>query len=187
MLSFKEYLNEESLQERVISPGFNKDHEHHREKHRGEMHDMIHKAYKSLGGYAGQKSGSKEESKAIHHDITHSGIKAVKRNGKLSAVALYKKQHGRKSIASATDGSEQGKKDFVKTKVEDHEHKRAWGEVSGKVEAIHKKIGTPDIPASKAKKLTGKDVKPHKDGVHYDRKIGDTMHTKKMVGHPKTS
>ena len=187
MLSFIEYLIEEVLEERVISPGFNKDHEHHREKHRGEMHDMIHKAYKSLDGYAGQKSGSKEESKAIHHDITHSAIKAVKRNGKLSAVALYKKQHGRKSIASATDGSEQGKKDFVKTKVEDHEHKRAWGEVSGKVASIHKKIGTPDIPSSRAKELTGKDVKRHADGVHYDRKIGDTIHTKKIVGHPKTS
>ena len=73
----------------------------------------------------------------------------------------------------------------MKTKIEDHEHKRAWGEVSGKVSSIHKKIGTPDIPSKKAGKLLGKKVKPHADGVHYDRKLGDKMHTKKMVGHPK--
>ena len=91
MLSFKEYLEEEYLEERVLSIGINKDHEHHREKHRGEMHDMLHKAYKPLGGYSGKKSGSKQESEAIHHDISHSAIKAVKRGGKLSAVALYKK------------------------------------------------------------------------------------------------
>ena len=185
MQSFKEFIEEEYLEERVLSIGINKEHEHHREKHRNEIHDIIHKSYKSIGGYSGHDSGSKSESKAIHHDISHSMIKAVKRNGKISAAALYKKQHGRKSIASGTDGSSQGKSDFVKTKVEDHEHKRAWGEVSGRVADIHKKIGTPDIPSSRAKKLTGKAVKPHKDGVHYDRKIGDKMHTKKMVGHPK--
>lgn len=187
MLSFKEYLEEEYLEERVLSIGLNPSHEKHRETHRGHIHDMIHHAYKSIGGYGGHASGSKKESDAIHDDISHSVIKAVKRNGKLSSVNLYKKQHGRKSIASATDGTAQGKKDFMKTKLEDHEHKRAWGEVSGKVASIHKKLGTPDIPSKKAGKLLGKKIKPHADGVHYDRKLGDKMHTKKMVGHPKES
>ncbi|MHB8124002.1 MAG: hypothetical protein ACYDG4_18100 [Desulfuromonadaceae bacterium] len=180
MLSFAEYLNE-----RVLSIGLKADHEQHREKHRAEIHDMLRAAYEPIGGYGGNESGSKAESDAIHHDISNSIIKATKRDGKISSVNLYKDQHGRKSIASATDGSAQGKKDFMSTKGEDHTQKRAWGEVSGKVSHLHSKIGTPDIPASRAKELLGKDVKPHADGVHYDRKIGDHEHTKKMVGHPK--
>ena len=182
LLSFSDFLVE-----RVLSIGLNDDHEKHREKHRDEIHDMIHKAYQPIGGYGGHESGSEKESKAIHDDISASVIKATKRDGKISAVNLYKKQHGRKSIASATDGTEQGKKDFIKTKLEDHEQKRAWGEVSGKVAHLHSKIGTPDIPSSRAKELLGKDVKPHDDGVQYDRAIGGHMHTKKMVGHPKKS
>lgn len=187
MHTFKEYLSEELLNERVLSIGLNPEHEKHRETHRKEIHDMIHHAYSSIGGYGGHKSGSEEESKAIHHDISSSVIKATKRDGKITAVNMYKKQHGRKSIAAATDTTAQGKDDLKKTKLEDHEHKRAWGEVSGKVAHLHSKLGTPDIPAHRAKELLGKDVKHHDDGVHYDRKIGDQMHTKKMVGHPKTS
>lgn len=179
-LSFSQFITE-----RVLSIGLKDDHEKFREQHRDEIHDMIRTAYKPIGGYAGHESGSDKESKAIHDDISSSVIKATKRDGKVTAVNLYKKQHGRKSIASATDGSDQGKKDFMKTKIEDHEQKRAWGEVSGKVSHIHSKIGTPDIPSSRAKELLGKDVAPHDDGVHYDRTIGGHMHTKKMVGHPK--
>lgn len=183
MLTFLEYSN--LIVERVLSIGLNPDHEKHREQHRQEIHDMLRKAYEPIGGYAGHKSGSEEESKAIHSDISQSLIKATKRDGKITAVNLYKKQHGRKSIAVATDGTEQGKKDFMKTKVEDHELKRAWGEVSGKMQHISKKIGMPTIPARRAKELLGKDVKVHDDGEHYDRPIGGHMHTKIMVGHPK--
>jgi hypothetical protein len=185
MKTFKEYLQENNLIEKVLSIGLNPEHEKHRETHRKEIHDIIHKSYKSVDGYAGHKSGSSEESKAIHHDITHSDIKVVKRGDHISSVNLYKKSHGRKSIASGTDGTEQGKKDFVKTKTDDHTQKRAWGEVSGKVAHMHSKIGTPDIPSKHAAKLLGKDVKHHPDGKHYDRKIGNTIHTKKMVGHTK--
>ena len=181
MREFKQFITE-----RVLSIGINPEHEKHREKHRKEIHNIIHHAYKDIGGYAGHTSGSKEESNAIHHDITHSVIKATTRDGKVSAVNLYKKQHGRKSIASGTNGTEQGKKDFLKTKIEDLEQKRAWGEVSGKVEKLHHKIGTPIIPAKHAEKILGKKVEPHKDSEHYDREIGGHKHTKIMVGHPKT-
>lgn len=173
------------LTETVLSIGLNPDHEQHREKHRSEIHDMIKHSYKNVGGYGGLGHGTPEESKAIHHDISHSVIKAVKRVGKISAVNLYKKQHGRKSIASATDGTDQGKRDFLKTKIEDHEQKRAWGEVSGAVEHIQKKIGTPVVPAHEAGKLLGKDVTPEEDGTHYTRKIGWHTHKKVIMGHPK--
>ena len=180
MLPFKEFITE-----KVLSIGLNPDHEKHREDHRKEIHHMIHKSYEALGGYGGHKSGSKEESDAIHHDISHSVIKATKRNGKITSVNMYKKQHGRKSIASGTDGSEQGKKDWKKTKLEDHEHKRAWGEVSGAAEHLQRKMGVPVVPANKAGKLLNKDVTPHKDGEHYERKIGGEVHTKVIMGHPK--
>lgn len=182
MLTFNQFIIE-----RVLSIGLNPEHEKYREHHRQEMHDMIRKAYSQpeLGGYGGLKSGSPEESKAINDDISNSVIKATRRDGKITAVNLYKKQHGRKSIAAATNGTEQGKKDLIKTKLEDTEQQRAWGEVSGKVAHIHKKIGTPDIPASRAKELLGKDVTPQGE-YEYTRNIGGTPHTKKMVGFPKT-
>lgn len=180
MKTFIEYLNEH-----VLSIGMNPEHEKYREQHRSEMHDMIRSAYKPIGGYGGLGHGTKEESDAIHHDITHSLIKATKRDGHITSVNLYKAQHGRKSIASATNGTDQGKKDFLKAKTEDHTQKRAWGEVSGAVEHIHKKMGVPAIPASHAKKLLGKDVEPHDDKEHYDRMIGGHKHTKIMMGHPK--
>lgn len=182
MISFKSFLLE-----RILSIGLNDKHESEREKHRGEIHHMLQKAYShpDIGGYGGHETGSKKESDAIHHDISHSVIKATKRDGKITAVNLYKKQHGRKSIASATDNSEQGKKDWKKTKLEDHEQKRAWGEVSGKAEHLQKKMGIPVISANKVGSLLGKEIKIHGDGEHYSRNIGGKEHTKVVMGHPK--
>lgn len=183
MLSFTAFLNEH-----VLSIGFNPKHEKFREQHRQEIHDLMHHAYKGIGGYSGHASGSDAESKAIHDDISQHKIKAVTRNGKISAVNIYKAQHGRKLVAAASDGTKQGKSDWQKISTEDHQHKRAWGEVSGAVEHIHKKIGFPKIPSSKAKKLLNKDVTPTPGDEHeYSRKIGDEIHKKTMMGHPKTS
>lgn len=181
MLSFASFLTE-----KVLSIGLNPDHEKFRDQHSKEIHDIIHHSYKDIGGYAGHASGSKEESDAIHHDIKHSVIKAVKRDGKITAVNLYRKQHGLKSIASGTNGTDQGKTDWKKTKLEDHEHKRAWGEVSGAVEKLQHRMGVPKIKSSEAEKLTGKKVKPTPGDEHkYTRKIGDHEHEKTIMGHPK--
>ena len=182
MLKFSTF----NLNERVISPGINPEHEKYRVQHRDEIHDLIHKSYSKIGGYGGLGSGSKEESKAIHSDISNSLIKATKRGGKISAVALYKKQHGRKSIAAATNGTEQGKKDLIKTKLEDHEQKRAWGEVSGAPEHIQRKMGVPVIPSHRAKELLGKEVEHEPGGERYKRSIGGHMHSKVIMGHPKS-
>lgn len=183
MFSFKGYLVE-----RFLSIGYNKDHEVHREKHREEIHKILHKSYShpDIGGYGGIKSGSKEESDAIHHDITHSNIKAVKRNGKITAVNLYKDKHGRKLIAAGTDGSDQGKHDWRKVVHDDHHQKRAWAEVSGSVEKAFHKTGMPKVSNERASHLTGKsDVRKHADGHTYTRKIGDGDHDKVIMGHPK--
>ncbi len=180
MLSFNEFLVEH-----ILSIGLNSKHEKFREQYRYQIHDLIRSAYKNSGGYAGNESGSIAESDAIHDDINNSLIKATIRNGKISSVNLYKKQYGRKSIASATDGTPQGKEDFKKTKIEDHEQKRAWGEVSGAVEHISKKLGIPGVPADEAEELLGKPVdKDSEDEYHYSRKIGGSLHRKMIVGHP---
>jgi hypothetical protein len=185
MKSFLEFLEEDLLVERVLSIGINPDHEKFRDQYRGQIHDMIRDSYKKIDGYAGHSPGSSEESKAIHSDISSSLIKATVRNGKVTSVNMYKKQFGRKSIASGTDGTEQGKKDFLKNKLEDHEQKRAWGEVSKAPEHIAKKMGVPVIPVEKMRKLTGKELEPVGDEGHYKRKIGSEYHTKIGVGHPK--
>lgn len=180
MIRFNQFIIE-----KVLSIGLNPKHEKFREAHRQEFHDMLHHAYKPIGGYAGAGSGTKEESDAIHADISQHIIKATKRHGKITSVNIYKKMHGRKSVASATDGTPEGKRDFLKNKLEDHEQKRAWGEVSGKVEHLTKKLGVPMIKSKRAAKLIGKDVEHTEDGYHYKRKIGNEIHTKVAVGHPK--
>jgi hypothetical protein len=189
MLSFSEFLAEETLNERYLSIGFNKSHEHHREAHRQEIHDILRKSYShpTIGGYGGHASGSKEESDSIHHDITHSNIKAVKRNGHVTAVQLYKDQHGRKGIAMGTDGSMRGKLDWRGITKDDHKEKRAWAEVSGAPEHTYIKMGYPKVSNTHAAKLTGKkDVRPHPTDPHkYTRKIGAGDHEKVIMGHPK--
>lgn len=181
MLKFSEFL-----QEHVLSIGINPDHEKYREQYRNQIHDIIRNSYQTIGGYKGIQSGTQEESDAIHNDISKSMVKLVIRNGKVTAVNLYSPKFGRKSIASATDGTQQGKKDFLKNKLEDHTQERAWGEVSGAVEHISKKLGIPNVPANQAADLLGKDVDidPNSE-YHYNRKIGNKVYTKTIVGHPK--
>lgn len=183
MKTFRQFMSE-----KVLSIGLNPKHEKYRDQHKDEMHDMLQKSYVKAGGYSGKKSGSKEESDAIHDDLSNPKhiIKATRRGDKISSVAVYKPQHGRKSIAGGTDGSDQGKADLKKTSLEDHEHKRSWGEVSGAPEHIRRKMGVPVVPSDRAEKLLGKKVKIV-DKERYSRKIGDDEHEKVIMGHPKES
>jgi len=174
----------EFLAERFITIGFNIEQEELRDRYRNDLLALFSKSYEKSGGYNKYPTGSPEEYRAISDDIDSSLIKAVVRGGKITAANLYKKRFGRKSIASATDGTEQGKSDWLKIKLEDHEQKRAWGEVSDAVEQISKKIGVPYIPADRASKLLGKEVDIEDDNIHYRRTIGGKKSTKAMMGHP---
>jgi len=190
VLTFKEYLAEH-----VLSIGLNPDHEKFREKYRDQMHDMIKHSYAYAGGYGDLGSGSKEESDAIHADISNSVIKATRRGDKISSVNLYRKHHGLKSIASATIGKNPdvtpeektgAVKDYMKNKDEDNKQKRSWGEVSSKALAIATKLNIPKISNKHAEELTGKEIlSKDADGVSYKRHIGKNIHTKVAVGHPK--
>lgn len=46
MLSFKSFITE-----KVLSIGLNPEHEKFRTNHRDQIHSIIHKSYKDIGGY----------------------------------------------------------------------------------------------------------------------------------------
>jgi hypothetical protein len=112
-------------------------------------------------------------------------IKAVKRDGKISSVRLYKNSFGRKAIAAGTDGTPQGKTDYKKINHEDHTQKRAWGEISGVPEIINKKMGVPYVHAKHAEKLLNKPVDITGEFT-YKRQLGKEKHEKSIMGHPKS-
>lgn len=181
MIGFKDFL-----MEKVISIGLNPKHEGHREKLRGQIHDVIRKSYAGVnGGYGDRGAGSKEESDAIHSDISDAAhIKATLRGGKVTHATLYKARAGRKIIALGTDGSERGKADLRQNQKDDHKQKRAWGEFSDRAEGSYRKAGYPQVPADRAADLTGKQVKVT-DQNRYTRSIGGKDHDKTILGHPK--
>lgn len=103
----------------------------------------------------------------------------------MTAVNLYKDtEHGRKSIASATNGTDQGKRDFKMIKQEDVKFERSYGEVSGAVEKIMRKMGSPVVPSHLVGGMVRKDVEVV-DGEYYKRSIGGHDHMKVMLGFPK--
>lgn len=149
-----------------------------REVYKQEVFDLVKKSYAYAGGYAGD----------LEELVTDIYLwKLVRRNNKIVAFAGYKDKFGRKTIVCATDGSEEGKKGLIQIMLEDNKFKRAWSEVSDKAENLVLKLGYKPIPNSAAATLTGKGIlKIHDDGFHYDRVIGGEVHTKMIVGHPKT-
>ena len=180
MISYFQYL-----QERVINIGFDQqEHINKREQHRKDIHALLRSSYAGLGGYLNLGSGSPEEDIAIHHDISHSMIKGVRRDGKLVAVKLYKDKFGRKTIAAGTDGSPSGKKGFLDLVKDDIDQKRSWGEFSGAVAHISKKSGSPEIPVETMRKLLGKDITPT-TGSSYTRYIAGKTIEKTGFGFPK--
>lgn len=97
---------------------------------------------------------------------------------------MYKSQFGRKAIASATNGTSEGKNALFEIYKEDLT--RAWTECSGPVEKVLKKLGGDSyiVPAKYAEQLTGKEVVISEDGLHYTRTIGGHSHEKIIIGTP---
>lgn len=188
MLKFRSYISEH-----IINIGFHPSQEHQRETHRAEIHGILKRSYKHIG-YGGQPIGSDAEDEAIHHDITHSRIKAVRKGGKITSVALYKDLHGRKQIAGGTDGTRYGKLDWAKQAHDDYvnpktaKQRNAWIEASGGPQKIVQNMGVKQIPVKKVKKLMPDkhiEAAPDKGPNAYRRQIGTGSHTKTAFGHPK--
>jgi hypothetical protein len=149
-----------------------------REKYKTQIFKMITDAYAYIGGYAGD----------LEELVTNSLLwKCVVRNEKIVSVVIYKDKHGRKLVALASDGSDEGKKGLIKILTEDITLQRSWSELSGKLETLSKKLGMRLIPAKFAPLLTGKNIISYSDdGFHYTRLIGGEEHEKSLFGHPKT-
>ena len=143
--------------------------------------DILQKAYAPVGGF--KSVSSKEEL------IDDSSIwKLVRRADKIVSVVIYKNKAGRKIIGLATDATEQGKADLIKTIADDLKLCRAWAEVSDKPEKMMSRLGGVPISNKLAGKLTGKEILGYDlDGVHYTRLIAGEPHRKIIYGFPEMS
>ena len=109
-------LNENLLTERFVNLS-NRDE---LSQYIDEIWDIMQESYKYLeGGFA--TASSKEE---LLDKVSFA--KLVKKNNKIVAACLYKDKNGRKSIASGTDGSSEGKKWIMKLFQEDIKFGRSW-------------------------------------------------------------
>ena len=107
--------------------------------------------------------------------------------GNIKAITIYKDNTGRKRVASGSaddrESSASLRNELIKNDIT---QKRAWGEVSDKMERylITKYGNNIAIPNT----FTS-DLLPHKevilfdDGYHYARKLGDHYHAKVLVGY----
>lgn len=171
-------------------------HEDQKHAHKKEVFDLVQKAYESQGGIHGNGFKSPDDMvKNIHMWKMH------KKDGKVKAVTLYKDSgNGRKRVAVATDGSDEGKTAASKMMTDDFTRSRAHAEVSGKslsflkkhvnvkdhahsfeyAKAYHAKAGDHvERPADDDPEVVRHpELKDH----FYVRKIGGQNHTKLMMG-----
>lgn len=178
------------LSEKILSPGFNPNHEKYRSYFRDQIHDILHKSYAAVpGGYGGVGSGSKEERDLIHSDIHNPEhkLKITKRGNTVTSVQIYKEdEYGRKGIGGGTNGTPQGKRDFIKTTTDDIKHRYVRGEVSGAPRKIMHNLGASEIPFEIAKKtLRGKHLTQVGTSNSYVRDIGGHPHEKTLMGRIK--
>jgi hypothetical protein len=146
-----------------------------------EVWDILQKSYEKAGGF---KSATD-----IPDLLQKSNMwKLVTRNGRVSAVSIYRDQMGRKSIAAGTDQTPQGKRDYMMVKGDDVKMERAWAEVSGAPEHMAKKAGMIPVPNKFAPFLTRKEIVEYNaDGYHYTRLIEGHPHEKVIYGSFKLS
>lgn len=186
--SFKSFL-----EERYINLIHDDPRKH---QYKDEVHSLLTKAYEKIGGIHG--SGFKDPDdmvKNIHM------WKLAKKDGKVVAAALYKDKDGRKSVAVATNGTEEGKKHLAHIAKHDLINNRSYSEKSGPSLSFTKKsLGSdivkhaihPDyvknIVSDEIRKPPENDPEivkhPELKDHFYQRKIGDEWHTKVMLGTP---
>ena len=198
MLTFKRFLNEGFVN--LINDNPKKS------DYIDAVWDMIQKSYAPIGGIKSRGFDSKESMMKIPF------WKIGTVNGKPVAVTFYKDKNGRKSVASGTDGSDDGKKRIVD--MMKNELKRSYGEKSKASLGLMLNIVPPDvikqflIPPKEVAKLSGgdeiipvkgykgelpKDAKmtlekhPHLKDYGYLRDFGGTMMFKVMLGTPGKS
>ena len=129
MLTFKGFLNEGFIN--LINDNPKKS------DYIDAVWDMIQKSYAPIGGIKSNGFQSKE----AMMNVPFWKIGTV--NGKPVAVTFYKDKNGRKSVASGTDGSDEGKKRIID--MMKNELKRSYGEKSKASLGLMLKIVPPDV------------------------------------------
>lgn len=173
-------------------------HEEKKRKHVDAAWDMIQHAYSKIGGIHGSGFNNKED---MVKNIPMWKLAVSK--GQVVAGAFYKDKEGRKRVAVATNGSDEGKAHLAKIMTADMHTGRSYGEVSGPSLAFSRKYNfdfdkhiIPYEHAAKIMSKTGDEImRPDPNDPHikkypeiahhfYSRKIGNEYHTKLMIGKP---
>ncbi len=158
-----------------------------------EVWKILTDSYAPIGGLKGSGFESKENMIA---KIPF--WKAVRKNGKIVAVAMYKDKNGRKRVAVGSDGTETGKKALQEIIKADFD--RSYVELSGKsLSFMIKTVGIDFVKSylktvDQVKKISNEELYPPTDKFlmdrfkvlipyMYDRKLGNgDQVTKVMVG-----
>lgn len=155
-----------------------------KEQYKDEVWALLVRSYEKAGGFKSAVSPDELVNTTNLWKLVVRPTVDGKRH--VSAANIYRDAYGRKSVAAGTDGTVQGKKDYMMVKSEDVKLRRAWAEVSGAPEAIFRKSGAQPISNKLAAKLTGKEIiSLDPDGFHYTRLILGEPHTKMIMGWPK--
>jgi hypothetical protein len=142
-----------------------------------EVHALIEKAYAYIGGHVNYPTPAA----LVEED---SWWKLVRRNGVITAVAIFKNKHGAKRVAIATDGSREAKGELRKIVADDIRMARGWAESSGAAANLCIKLGLPPVPNTFAAELLDKEILALHGKFKYDRLLGGMVHTKMIVGYP---
>jgi len=154
--------------------------------------DLIYKSYASVGGFKSldDKNELRDEIEwQANKDDTF--WKLSKRHGEVTSIIIYKNTpSGMRTVASATDKTEQGKIDLLKMKRDDLQQKRSFSEVSDAMEHIMLKMGAKKYPFEVVKRILNKnsdgvELIPDDDGYHYYRVINGKLKRKLLVGFVK--
>ena len=168
-----------------------------KEKHAEHVHSMLQRSYAAIGGIKGNGFQSPQHMvKHIHH------WKLVRKGGKIVSGVFYKNKGGRKIVATAHDGSDEGRDSLKHTLHHEFKTHRSYVEASGPLfGALHKMIGKDDIhkhvvPRKDVNKHIDDQISkppehdemvakyPHLKDHFYQRDIGGHKHTKIILGHP---
>ena len=209
MISFKRFSEQLSIvQERVLNL-FNDNEKHFdiRRQYAKEVWEMLQVAYSKIGGIKGNGFNTIDD---MIQNIPF--WKLVRKNEKIVAVVMYKGKQGRKMVAIATDGSEDGKIALGTILKDDlfprdaHQFKsgsRSYFEISDKALSLLKNaVGNMELLKDMAKTFDevkriqkGDEIlRPPADDGHlkrfpelkdyfYQRELGGELHTKIMFGY----
>lgn len=153
-----------------------------RQRYATDVWEILQDSYKEIGGIKGNGF------KSIEDMIDNIPLwKLCVRGGEVTAVMMYKDNHGRKSVAMGTDGSAMGKKDLANMLRDEYKTKRAYAEISGGSLKFHQKLLGAEfesirLPSEKAIDIFGTDEIKLVDEYNYKRLIGGKWIDKVMVG-----